>query len=112
MATVVSLPQPHVRPIYTIHTDHLSAAAGDYLRGVVRDQLRAGASKRDAAHAANVWCAGYRAFKTGAARADQPGLAQDGWDYAHGEDAWLQCRYIDACQDSAAAADWPASALW
>lgn len=96
----------------TIHTHDLSREAIDYLRSSVRI-LRHAQSAVECAAWANAFAVGYRAWHDGTQAAELASQAGwEGWDFAKGEDAWLQCRYIDACQDSAAACDWPASALW
>lgn len=101
--------QPSRRPIFIVHTDKLSDEAKDYLRAQVRKLLAAGCSKPEAVAYANAFAAGYRAFGRGVKREwtqDAPPVL-DGWDYAHGEQAWRECMYIDACQDSAAACGYP-----
>jgi hypothetical protein len=113
--TILSHPtpaQPSARPVYRIRTHNLSAEAVSHLRGLVRKQLAAGETKERAAQWANAWATGYRAFGCGSPRSLLSEIALEGYDFAHGEDAYLRCMEIDAAQDSAAAATWPSAALW
>jgi hypothetical protein len=109
--TTQILAQPHTvaptRPIYRIRCDGLSAEARAYLRAQVAKQLKDGTSKREAAAWANAWATGYRALQCGTKRSLLSEIALDGLAYAEGEQAWLDCLYIDACQDSAAACGYP-----
>lgn len=100
------------RPVYRIRTHNLSAEAVSHLRGLVRDLLKQGETKERAAQWANAWATGYRAFGCGSPRSLLSEIALEGYEYAHGEQAWLDCLYTDLCQDSAAAANWPSAALW
>lgn len=109
MTVSILAQRPTAAPAAThiIDTHDLSAEARDYLRhGLVRSMLDAGASKCSASGFANLWAIGYRSFAKGMARSQWTGAALEGWEYAHGEDAWWHCQIVDAAQDSADACNY------
>lgn len=105
MSTIVA--QPTVaNTLPPVQTAGLSDTARSYLRACVRNLRRAGTSAAHAAIYANDWADGYRAFAAGTHLSQLAGAAFDGWQYAHGEDAWWHCQIVDAAQDSADACNY------
>ena len=93
---------PATRPQYVVHCAGLSDEARDYLRQQVRAWRQAGHTAATAAAFAQSWCSGYRWFGCHPHERIVMASAEfiDGYEFAHGQDMYLECMIIDQCQDS------------
>lgn len=97
----VQAPAATQRPqYYPVRVTDLSREAVDYLRRQVRAWRRDGDNAATAAGRAQSWCNGYRWFA--GHRHERivmaPAEFVDGYEFAHGEDMYLECMIVDALQ--------------